>query len=182
MSVGIVVACVMSMASADAVEVQPDSDESRSASRLHVMITGGIAGARFALSPELGPGFVVGKPLYLGTRREHAQFVIDTHVSAELSLPSKSVTLTLSPTVGANFYFGRFFGLEIRGGIGFAARLESVSRMGLGIIGSGALAFRPFDDDRTRIKLGAYLGDQIFFTGGARTFSLGLAAGFEMAL
>jgi hypothetical protein len=44
----------MSMASADAVEVQPDSEESRSASRIHVMLTGAIAGARFARTFSLG--------------------------------------------------------------------------------------------------------------------------------
>jgi hypothetical protein len=164
------------------VEARPDTEEARSSARLHATLTGGMI-----LTPsgatEFGPQLSLGKSLFFFTRHRHFQGLIDTRFGIQLALPSRRVGLTLSPTMGINWYFGTRVGFELRAGLGFGADLHpQVSRFGLAVPLGAAIVVRPFSDDRQRIKLGLVIDEHflLFSSPMVITISMGVGLGFEM--
>ncbi|MBK7861945.1 MAG: hypothetical protein IPJ65_25680 [Archangiaceae bacterium] len=170
------------------VEAQRETPEARSAARLAFSATFGIVGdpgssGTSSTGTPIGPSLIVAKPFYMGTRYRAAQFLWDARITASWAPVAKFAVLQMSPMWGVNFYFGSYVGMELRLGVGFAARFSNNSHFGVSGAGDSALVFRPFKDDRMRIKALAGAGMQLYLDGAsAGGLSAYLGAGFELPL
>ncbi len=155
----------------------------KSAWRLHVSAGGGVFndGTGF-MNP--GGWVAIGKPLYVGDRHRRHQWFLDSTVFVGWSPGFGAVLLVLTPTVGTTWYFGDRFGLEWRGGAGFGATPSARNTgVGIGVSVEGSLVFRPFADDRQRLKVTAREVAMANLLNGTGTVtSLGLSVGYEMQL
>ena len=121
--------------------------------RVHVSLGGGIVDA----VPGDRPGgvlFSLGKPLWLGDRHDHYQWVFDSVVLGGYAPSVMRGVVVLSPSFGINLYFGSLLGFEARVGIGGAATAATSIDLGPAEELELVVVLRPFADDRTRLKLG----------------------------
>ena len=151
---------------------------------LHVTAAAGAIGVGRNNPRDFGPLVAAGVPLFLGLRRPHTQFLVDSHFSVAAGVRSDRLFYVLTPTVGVNLYFFGWLGLELRIGVGIGARWTTQSlAVGLGYAAEAALTFRPFDDDHLRIKLAAIGTEHLaFMSGGGTAISLSAAAGVGLEL
>jgi hypothetical protein len=134
------------------------------------------------LAADAGGYVSIGKPLYVGDRHPHHQWVTDSTIFISYSPGTRTTQLIVAPTIGTNFYFGPFFGLEWRAGLGVGVTPGAVTNAGLGISLESGLVVRPFADDQKRIKL---MAQQAFFGGLTSSLSLtstAIGLGFEIPL
>ena len=158
---------------------------SRNTWRLHFSAGGGFLG--FITSPGASSdagGFIsIGKPLYVGDRHTHHQWVTDSTVFIGYAPGTRTTLLIVTPTIGTNWYFGPVFGLEWRAGMGFGATPGANTNVGIGITIEGSIVLRPFKDDQKRIKLqGQEVLNYGFIGSLSGLISMGLGVAFEMPL
>lgn len=173
---------------AEKAEVVSDREDvmTKSAWRLHVSAGAGAFNGGSGGPYQPGMWVAIGKPLYVGDRHRRHQWFLDSSLFVGWSPGVGAVQLVITPTVGTTWYFGDFFGLEWRAGVGFGATPSPRNTgVGLGVSLEGALVFRPFADDRQRLKLQARevaAANLLAATGMGTLASFGVAVAWEMPL
>lgn len=165
--------------------VEEGKDEvSRNRWRIHVSAGAGFLGfsGSAGLVADAGGYISIGKPLYVGDRHSHHQWVTDSTIFISYSPGTRTTQLIVAPTIGTNFYFGPYVGLEWRAGIGVGATPGAVTNAGMGLSLESGLVVRPFADDQKRIKLMAQQAIFASLTNALSLSSLALGLGFEMPL